>query len=132
MLSPSNYTSYASSEIAFQVIGNIEDAFITHDLEEISRGNYDPLFDDNINTLGASVANLQRTFVLTKIVLTKFSEIKQFIDGVSSLCNDLTNTTFYKVISTYLCPNNITISFDEMVKEFSYNQLQVLEKGSNE
>ena len=42
-----------------EVIENIEEAFITHDLEEISRGNYDPLFDANINTIGASVANLQ-------------------------------------------------------------------------
>ena len=115
-----------------EVIENIEDAFITHDLEEISKGNYDPLSDPNINIIGASVANLWRAFVLTKIVVMKFSAIKQFTDGVSSLYNDLTNTTFYKVISTYLCPNNITISFDEMVKEFSYNQLQVLEKGSNE
>ena len=49
-----------------EVIENIEDAFITHDLEEISRGNYDPLFDANINTIGASVADLQQTFVLTK------------------------------------------------------------------
>ena len=64
---------------------NIEDAFITYDLEEISKGNYDPLFDANINTIGASVANLQQTFVLPKIVLTKFSAIKQFIDGISSL-----------------------------------------------
>ena len=115
-----------------EVIENIEDAFITHDLEEISKGNYYPLFDANISTIGASVADLQRTFVLTKIVLTKFSAIKQFTDGISSLCNDLTSTTFYEVISTYLCTNNITISFDEMVKQFSYTQLQVLEKGSNE
>ena len=27
---------------------------------------------------------------------------------------------------------NKTISFDEMVEQFSYSQLQVLEKGSNE
>ena len=87
-----------------EVIENIEDAFITYDLEEISKGNYDPLFDANINTIGASVANLQQTFVLPKIVLTKFSAIKQFVDGISSLCNNLTSTTFYKVISTYLRP----------------------------
>ena len=90
-----------------EVIENIEDTFITHDLEEISKGNYDPLFDANISTIGASVADLQRTFVLTKIVLTKFSAIKQFTDGISSLCNDLTSATFYQVISTYLCTNNI-------------------------
>ena len=70
---------------AFFKCENIEDAFITYDLEEISKGNYDPLFDANINTIGASVANLQQTFVLPKIVLTKFSAIKQFIDGISSL-----------------------------------------------
>ena len=86
-----------------EVIENIEDAFITYDLEEISIGNNDPLFNANCNTIGASVADLQQTFELTKIVLTKFSAIKQFIDGISSLCNALTSTTFYKVISTYLC-----------------------------
>ena len=41
-----------------EVIENVEEAFITHELEEIWRGNYDPLFDANINTIGASVANL--------------------------------------------------------------------------
>ena len=39
---------------------------------------------------------------------------------------------FFKVISTYLRPNNLTISFDEMVKQFSYTQREVLEKRSNE
>ena len=87
-----------------EVIENIEDAFITYDLQEISKGNYDPLCDANIITIGASVADLQQTFVLPKIVLTKFSAIKQFVDGISSLCNNLTSTTFYKVISTYLRP----------------------------
>ena len=80
-----------------EVIENVEDAFITHDLEKISKGNYDLLFDSNINTTGASAADLQRTFVLTKIVLTKFSAIKQFTVGISPLCCDLTSTTFYKV-----------------------------------
>ena len=80
-----------------EVIENVEDAFITHDLEKISKGNYDLLFDSNINTTGASAADLQWTFVLTKIVLTKFSAIKQFTVGISPLCCDLTSTTFYKV-----------------------------------
>ena len=84
-----------------EVIENIEEAFITYHHQVISKGHYDPLFDANINTIGASVADLQQTFVLPKIVLTKFSAIKQFIDGNSSLCNNLTSTTFYKVISTY-------------------------------
>ena len=63
-----------------------------------------------------------------------FNEIqcnKQFIDGISSLCNDLTSTTFYS--NKYLLVSkNITTFFDEMVKQFSYTQLQVLEIGSNE
>ena len=80
-----------------EVIENVEDAFITHDLEKISKGNYDLLFDSNINTTGASAADLQRTFVLTKIVLTKFSAIKQFTVGISPLCCDLTSTTLYRV-----------------------------------
>ena len=71
-----------------EVIENIEDTFITHDLEEISKENYDPLFDANINTTGASVSDLQQTCVLTKIVLTKFSAIKRFTDGISYLRNN--------------------------------------------
>ena len=73
-----------------EVIENIKDAFITQDLEGISKGNYDPLFDANINTIGAYVADLQEAFVFTT-VLRKFSAIKQFIDDISSLCKDLTS-----------------------------------------
>ena len=49
-----------------EVIENIEDAFITYELEEISKGNYDPLFDAKIDTIGVSVADLQQIFVLPK------------------------------------------------------------------
>ena len=49
-----------------EVIENIEDAFITYDLQEISKGNYDPLCDANIITIGASAANLQQTFDFQK------------------------------------------------------------------
>ena len=89
-------------------------------------------FREAIMTRCLMLISIQLEQVLPTYSFNEIQCNKTVYDGISSLCNDFTSKTFYKVISTYLCTNNITISFDEMVKQFSYNQLQVPEKGSNE
>ena len=89
-------------------------------------------FRETIMTRCLMLISIQLEQVLPTYSFNEIQCNKTVYDSISSLCNDFTSKTFYKVISTYLCTNNITISFDEMVKQFSYNQLQVPEKGSNE
>ena len=89
---------------------------INHDFEQILKGNYDPFYNVNFKAVEAYIADLQQTFALTKIILTKLSAIKQCTGGHGSLYNDLIKTiTFHKVKRTYLCTNDIVISSGETV-----------------
>ena len=109
-----------------------DDAAMSYMLKEIDNGNYEYLYDLNINTFGKSPSELKQMFMISKIIHSKFSAIAQFSNGMSSIRKKLGSPSSYNKIRVFLEYRDTVITFNLMVFLFSYSQLSELEEGSNQ
>lgn len=113
-------------------IESVDDATILQQLSEISKGNFDCLFDLNISNFGEPLPTPKRLFLVSSLIHTKFSAIDQFSSGMSSVSPDLVKSSSFDTMKQYLTYQNKSISFNEISFLFKYPQKEKCTKGLKE
>lgn len=112
-------------------IEHIEDAVIKFEMEAITAGNYDSLFDLNISPNGKSKEELVRLYMIVSLIQSKSSAIEQFRHGMNSVSLTILHPQNYEFVRKYLVQSKIEYSFEIVVGLFLYPQVKEFESGSN-
>ena len=102
------------------------------ELKKVDSGNYDVLLDSNINTLNKSNSELKRLYLLSFLVITRYSAIERYEKGLESISAKFSHKSAYDM-KTFLDYTGMEdVSFADFIANVTYVQLDNLEERSNQ
>ena len=110
----------------------IDDAKISSCLQKLEIGDYDDVYELEINPNGKTRPELKRMCLLSYSVFNRFAAIDQFKSGVRSISSILVNSTSYGIMRHFFEHSTVTHSFNDISSMIHYPQMLNLQVGSNE
>lgn len=103
------------------------------DFLSIDNGNYDCLFDNNINPAGKTKDELKRLYFIASIIHSNYSAIEQFSSGIHAVSKLILNSKNYEDLR-YMFEHrkDRDYDFEQIMSLLNYKQNETLEQtGSN-
>eukprot|EP00111_Clytia_hemisphaerica_P000303 TCONS_00000779-protein len=115
------------------LIEPIDDASIKNQISHINQGNYDTLYDYEINPSGKEKEELIRLYMIAVLVVSKSSAIEQLKGGICSISKNLLLKSNLQEMKNFLVYSPVQYSFEQFISQIEYpqNKIGAVEVGSN-
>ena len=107
----------------------VDDSELEHKLNAIENGDVDALLELGIVPTKNTTEN-KRLFTISFVVLKIFGAIEQFCKGLKNVDSSFGDVANFKVMKTFLMPNNVKVKLEDILKVISFNK-EGEEEGSN-
>ena len=106
----------------------INDYELSEKLEKIENNDFDELFDYNINPSNG-IEEAKRLFVISHLILNRYSAVEQFRAGMESIDDTLITARNYDVMKIFFLHHTDPLDIEKFLELLQYNKTS--EAGSN-